>query len=319
MEKISARGMPFNLEMAINNALQKQVNTSSDSHKISELHFEFNFEKSRGKLPNKFNVLILWEPESVMPWQYKRSVLNKFDLIIPMSPWRAINLGIAHWAFHPSKIESISIDENLRNKNIVMVNAAKFSGSNKSFYGLRRKISKKLQSMNIGYELYGQNWHMKKSKELRERIWAVRKELLALNFPSLLEAFSEITYGYPEFLGPLDDKLSKLSEYRYSLVIENDPDWITEKLFDALSAKCVPIYIGPNLSRFKLLSKCVIQLEPSVKAIEQFFISDNIDLYNLKKAAVDDFASYSEDLKLFALESVSDEISSIVKNHYLTL
>ena len=42
------------------------------------------------------------------------------------------------------------------------------------------------------------------------------------------------------------------------------------------------------------------------------------DLYNLKKAAVDDFASYSEDLKLFALESVSDEISSIVKNHYLT-
>jgi hypothetical protein len=319
MEKISARGMPFNLEMAINNALQKQVNTSSNSHKISELHFEFNFEKSRGKLPNKFNVLILWEPESVMPWQYKRSVLNKFDLIIPMSPWRAINLGIAHWAFHPSKIEFISINENLRNKNIVMVNAAKFSASNKSLYGLRRKISKKLHSMNIGYELYGQNWHMKKSKELKERIWAVRKELIAFNFPNLREAFSETIYGYPEFLGPVDDKLSKLSEYRYSLVIENDSDWITEKLFDSLSARCVPIYIGPDLSRFKQLSKCVIQLEPSVEAIEKFFKSDNIDLYNLKKTAVNDFASYSGDLKLFALESVSDEISTIVKNHYLTL
>jgi hypothetical protein len=319
MEKISVRGMPLDLEMSINNALVKQVNSSNDSHKISELHFEFNYDKTRGKLPNKFNILILWEPESVMPWQYKKSVLNKFDLIIPMSPWRAKNLGITNWVFHPSKIEFISINENLRNKNVVMINAAKFSASNQSLYGIRRKISKKLHSMNIGYELYGQNWHMKKSKELRERIWAIRKELSAFNLPNLCEAFSEITYNYPEFLGPVDDKLSKLSEYRYTLVIENDLDWITEKLFDALSARCVPIYIGPDLSRFKQLRKCVIQLAPSVKAIEQFFNSHNAGLYNLKKAAVNDISSYSEDLKQFALESVSEKISTIVKNNYFRL
>lgn len=319
MEKISVRGMPLDLEISINNALVKQVNSIDHYRRISELHFEFNYDKTRGKLPNKFNILILWEPKSVMPWQYKKSVLNKFDLIIPMSPWRARNLGIINWAFHPSKIEFIPINENLRNKNVVMVNAAKFSASNQSLYGLRRKISKKLHSMNIGYELYGQNWHMKKSKELRERIWAVRKELSAFNLPNLSEAFSEISYNYPEFLGTVDDKLSKLSEYRYSLVIENDPDWITEKLFDALAARCVPIYIGPDLGRFKQLDKCVIQLAPSVKAVEEFFYNHNQSLYNLKKAAVDALSSDSEDLNEFALDSVSEKISTIVKNNYFTL
>ena len=311
--------MPLDLEMSINNALVKQVNSSNDSHKISKLHFEFNYDKTRGKLPNKFNILILWEPKSVMPWQYKKSVLKKFDLIIPMSPWRAKNLGITNWAFHPSKIEFISIDENLRNKNVVMVNAAKFSASNQSLYGMRRKISKKLHSMNIGYELYGQNWHMKKSKELRERIWAIRKEVAALNLPSLPEALSEITYDYPEYIGPVNNKINLLSKYRYSLVIENESDWITEKLFDALSARCVPIYIGPDLSRFKQLSKCVIQLEPSTKAISEFFSNEDTDLYIKKKAAVDNFLAYSEEVKLFALEVVSEQISKIVKNHYFTV
>lgn len=317
MDLISSRGMPPVLAIAISRAIEEQKVSDQDLHKISNLHFEFNYDKPYKKLPNKFNTLILWEPQSVMPWQYKKSVLSKFDLVIPMSPWRAENLGFKQWAFHPSTITSIQIDESLRKKNIIMINAAKFSANKNSLYGLRRKLSKKLFDMNVGYELYGQNWHMKKSKELRERIWAVRKELMAFNFPDLLEAFTDITYKYPEYMGPIDEKLTKLSEFKYALVIENELDWITEKLFDALSAGCVPLYIGPNLSKFEQLNRCVIQLEPSVKAVSHFFTQENTDLYLSKKLSVDNLKSGSRDVNLFSLEKVAEKIASIVKNAYL--
>ena len=317
MEIISSRGMPTSLAIAISKALEAQIVSNRDLQKISNLHFEFNYEKTNGKLPNKFNILILWEPQSVMPWQYKKSVLKKFDLVIPMSPWRAENLGFNQWAFHPSSITPMQIDESLRKKNIVMINAAKFSANKNSLYGLRRKSSKKLFDMNVGYELYGQNWHMKKSKELRERIWAVRKELMALNFPNLFEAFSDIKYKYPEYMGPINEKLTKLAEFKYALVIENELDWITEKLFDALSAGCVPLYIGPNLSKFDQLSKCVIQLEPSIEALSHFFTHNNTYLYLSKKLSVDNLKSNSRDVNLFSLEKVAEKMATIVKNAYL--
>ena len=106
-----------------------------------------------------------------------------------MSPWRAEKLKLKNWAFHPGRIKSLKVDEKTRTKNIVMINAAKFSANFSSNYGLRRDISKKLFASNLGYELYGQNWNMPKFKELQERIWSIRKEVQALNIPNLFEAF----------------------------------------------------------------------------------------------------------------------------------
>ena len=77
MLRISSRGMPENffceLKLACNSILANEIEYDFDniSKQNSDIHFEFNYSKNRGKLPGKHNILILWEPRSVMPWQYK--------------------------------------------------------------------------------------------------------------------------------------------------------------------------------------------------------------------------------------------------------
>lgn len=56
---------------------------------------------------------------------------------------------------------------------------------------------------------------------------------------------------YPLYRGPVADKLTTLSDYRFSICYENAhsiPGYITEKIFDSLAAGCVPVYWGaPNI------------------------------------------------------------------------
>jgi len=72
------------------------------------------------------------------------------------------------------------------------------------------------------------------------------------------------------------------------LIIENESDYISEKLFDAILAKTVPIYIGPNLERFNFLSKCVYQCEPSVRSIMEILLKDDPEIYLQKRKYIED-------------------------------
>ena len=320
MLKVSFNGFPHELsEMIFRSFSHLNLNQSflrSDNFKDSDIHFEFNFDKGRIKPQGKYNVLILWEPKSFMPWQYKDSVMAKFDLVIPMSPWRAEKLKLENWALHPGEIKSLKVDEKTRTKNIVMINSAKFSANFSSNYGLRRDISKKLFASKLGYELYGQNWNMPKFKELRERIWAIRKEVQAFNIPDLFEAFSNISYRYPEYRGPTADKFLELSRFRYALVIENESDWITEKLFDAISAGCVPVFIGPDLTQFSMLSKCTIQLKPYASTVLEYFRNVTEESYLAQKKLVDQVRGDSKELEIFLIENISLKIAKITFDNY---
>ena len=57
--------------------------------------------------------------------------------------------------------------------------------------------------------------------------------------------------GYPLYRGPVADKLSTLSDYKFSICYENAQGitgYITEKIFDSLAAGCIPVYWGaPNI------------------------------------------------------------------------
>ena len=58
--------------------------------------------------------------------------------------------------------------------------------------------------------------------------------------------FSYGRYVKKVFRGEVDDKVGKLSEYRFALCFENCsyPGYVSEKIFDCLAAGCVPIYLG---------------------------------------------------------------------------
>ena len=320
MLTVTSRGVPEAFIKSIVESLNKHLGTvqigSSKLAAKSDIHIEIDFDSSKSKLLGDFNVLILAEPKTVIPSQYKKSVLNKFNLVIPISKIRANQVGCDDWAPIPYDFGIKNYNEDFRIEKVVMINSAKFSANKNSLYGLRRKVSKRLNHLNIGYKLIGDNWHMKKSKEFRERIWGVRKEVSAGNFPDLEEAFSNFFYKYPEYCGRVDDKFAELSKYKYALVIENEADYISEKLFDAICAGCVPVYIGYDLSSFKKLSNCAIEIEPSVDKIINFFKADETELYKEKKDYIDNFQNYVTEIDIFSLENSSDKISKIIAKNY---
>ena len=291
--------------------------TSVDCISNSDIHFEFDYDKKQSKLLGDYNVLILWEPRTVVPQQYNISILQKFDLVIAMGETRGTNLQTSNWALHPIEYKSFVCNEKLRNKEAVMINSVKFSANTNSLYGLRRKVSRSLNNLHINYALVGDNWHMSKFKEFRERSWALRKEILSGNFPDLKEACSDFFYNYPEYIGRVDDKINELSKYKYAIIIENEADFVSEKLFDAIAAKCVPIYVGPDLSKYKKLSRCIIQLEPNLNKIVDFFKNDNEKLYLNKKAFINNQDNYLTDINKFSLENTSKKIAKIIDSNYV--
>lgn len=278
----------------------------------SDIHIEIDYNEQQSRLIGNFNVLILWEPATVVPRQYTNSILKKFDLIIAMGETRGENLKTNNWAHHPYQFKTYPCSEKLRKKDAVMINSVKFSASKKSLYGFRRKVSRSLNELNINYALIGDNWHMNKKKEFRERAWALRKELRSGNIPNIKEVYSDFFYKYPEYVGRIDDKIKELSKYKYAIIIENEADFVSEKLFDAIAAKCVPIYIGPNLKKYKKLSKCIIPFDPNLNEIVNFFKSNNEKLYLEKKIFINNSANYLSDIKIFSLENTSKKIAKLI-------
>jgi carbamoylphosphate synthase small subunit len=65
-----------------------------------------------------------------------------------------------------------------------------------------------------------------------------------------------------------EDKIGILSKYRVSLVIENEMTYLSEKLFDAWFAGCIPVYVGPEISDYGIPRSLVFQAEPNLRSIE---------------------------------------------------
>jgi hypothetical protein len=245
----------------------------------SNLHFDFNFSESTKTPPGDFNVLVLMEPRTVNPFQYMTRSLKKFDLIIPTSSLRAENLSMDIFINTPVKFITAVPQETQRDIDFVILNANKFSANSMSNYRIRRKISRFAHAKVFNYELHGLDWKMKKSKELRERVWAVRKEIKAGSIPNFREAFSDVFYSYPEYRGSPLNKMEILARSKYSIVIENESDYISEKIFDAIMCGSVPIYIGPDLTSYTDLSNCSIQIDRSIGSFGETIKKLNNDKY----------------------------------------
>jgi hypothetical protein len=71
--------------------------------------------------------------------------------------------------------------------------------------------------------------------------------------PGLLDLYGRGDFSGPHYHGEVEDKWDALSEYRYSLSIENyeGPHYFSEKIVDPLLAWCMPIYWGcTNLDEY---------------------------------------------------------------------
>jgi len=239
------------------------------SGRLNSVSISWNHD-TRFPLPNaEYRVLLLLEPSVVMPWQYRSKVRHMFDLVVPMSPWRAKRLGYMEFAYQPySPPSEIYSPFRKRNKKIVLINAAKFSASNSSNYGLRRNVISALSKSNCNFEYFGPNWDMSRYDELVRRLAALRNSLKAREKVSLRELTSNLFKRFSGYQGTISNKFEVLSDSEMSLIIENESDTVTEKLFDSILAGAIPIYVGPDFSvEFPELESCIIRARSTPESI----------------------------------------------------
>jgi hypothetical protein len=253
-----------------------------------------------------------------MPEQYRNANLKKYNLVIPFNKDRASRLNISNFLLHPHDIEWQTSENKESKKLIVFVSAKKFSSSKRSMYGFRRRVLRRINSHDDIIDIYGPNWNDGLKKEFKERLWVLRRVIKAGRIPNFIEAFSELGCKYRNYHGLMGEKHNNLSKYRFSLIIENDLDSITEKIFESIECKNVPVYVGAPLDDFIDLRSCVIEVKPDLALVEQVVINLNDEIYNHKISMIEKYEkSNSIDKVLFSSEYNWTKLAKIIDS-YLT-
>lgn len=205
-----------------------------------DIPYPWNFGAWKRILSNKKkNILLCNEPPIVIPFNYMKvfhiffeKVYTWYDNMVDNKKYFKIQ-----WPKSSSGIE-IAPKKFKDKKFLVLI-----SGNKLPFYPfeLISRFGKELYSERIKsieffdkkipdrFFLYGRGWNKPKKHNVKELIFGFKK--------------------YATYKGEVDDKIRLLSTFKFSLCFENVTNvngYVTEKIFDCLKAKCVPIYWGAS-------------------------------------------------------------------------
>ena len=288
---------------------------------------------------DKFSFLVLLEPISVFPSQYSPRVLGKYSRCF--YPGNRSRQGsddeMLGWPYlfneNPAKPAPVALKLsdylgtvfsedifswdrwNSRANQVTMIAANKVSPTNENLYSQRRKLARSLSPETL--KLYGPLWSDPLRIQLHHRLAVLVFALKSGYKPNLKSLFGELGKSYPAALGKVKNKHLVLRDSKFSLVIENSSENVTEKLFDALINGAIPIYIGPNLQYSNIPGDVAIQGlcdEKSIAEMLEGFSSRDASQY---LDAIRDFLQSSTFRDVWDAEKVyrriASEISKIVQ------
>lgn len=257
----------------VENPVEADIFISADGHLDDLMHF--SHLKS---VYSRF--LIRNEPIIVCPLNYEKSFTSQFGTVIDIGRLQnSADLSFFWPQFWP---ESLPETQGGRLEEIAIISGNKLSLIPGELYTLRRECI--LNIREIAH--FGTTWNSKNFARSKELAIALRLNMQFRKLPS----YRSVKYWfkkYDNWLGAPYEKRACLSSYKYSLVIENSVDYLSEKLFDAFFSFTIPIYVGPNISDYGIPSNLVIQCEPTLKSIRE----------GIAKAYQTDYLQWSHDIK----------------------
>lgn len=180
--------------------------------------------------------LFLWEASAISPENWNPELHKLFPRIFTwhdkyVDGKKFIKIYWPQTSQFPS-IPKISFGDR---KLLVNISMNKSASHPRELYSARRaSISYFERTQPNNFDLYGMGWN-------RPAHWGER--LLPFLQPR-----------YASYRGTVQNKWDVLPHYRFSLCYENisgEPGWVTEKIFDCMRARCVPIYWGaPNITDY---------------------------------------------------------------------
>jgi len=213
-------------------------------------------------LPKEKLVLFLWEPPLVLPKMYKKETFERFSKIYTWNDDLVDNQKFFKF-YYPVLTPMISDLPSFEEKRLcTFVGTHLQNDAPGSLYFERIKAIAFFEGIGEeGFEFYGRKWN-----------------------PSL----------YKNYRGAIEDKLSILKNYRFTLCYENSSDqngYITEKIFDCFAAGSVPIYWGaPNVQDY-IPKECFIDRRA-------FATLNDLYLY-LKNMGREEYEGYIQHIRNF--------------------
>ena len=227
-------------------------------------------------------ILIRVEPSSVYPSQYTSEVESKYDLILTPGNVNVANQSeFIRWPYeynlNPSAPSSSTpdplkiVDKNQkmgfyfftnwekRDIECSLIAANKISPNGTGNYGLRRQFAS--QDLSDGLDVYGQLWDSKSSSRLKYRLAVLKFAFQSKSEFHIRHIFADFYKKFKKVRGPVIDKHAIIAQSKFSLVIENTEDYVSEKLLDALIGGSIPIYFGPSLEKTGIPESLVIRCD----------------------------------------------------------
>lgn len=224
-------------------------------------------------------VLIINEPTVVVPQHSDSRVLRAFDKVIRVG--RPNDFPVLKW---PQTWREPQVEVK-REKKAVVINADKWSFVSGQLYWLRASISAKSDDVIV----YGHGWNRNIFVRLSHRAYELLRTIKSGVIPNL-KGLIFLASTPRLYLGTVQDKIATMSKYKVALVIENSQELMTEKLFDAWFAGCVPVYVGPPLAPFGIPESLVIRCEePTIAALD----------LAIKRALETDHSAFAKEVRSF--------------------
>ena len=255
------------------NHLVKELKDVVQVHSPDEAQFFLinNLNRKSMKFVQKYcsssnSALLMWESAVTCPLNFNLKLHKYFKLVLSSSPIWSSKVG-AHTFDWPQNNPRIfgSAKEKSNSKRMnkwVMVQSKKFSFAENELYFLRNEMIKNLHEE---IDLWGFGWEEKTSRILLKTFISDK----SFNFVKL---FDDLKFNHKipiNYRGISDNKIQTMSNYRYSLVIENSIDYVSEKLIDAIIAGTIPVYVGANLEDFRIPNNIAVRSNPTVYDIHQ--------------------------------------------------
>lgn len=213
------------------------------------------------------SALILLEPRVTSPSMYRDSILARYAHRFAASPQWAQMVGGISFPWPQDLTPRVAPSSVSPTFAATMVNAEKRSAVPGSLYGLRRSVIEVFDGAGLGLAVAGPGWHDTATRRARQGARAIAKALNAGMRPDVREAMSSPGIRPRHWLGRVDDKALALAHSTVTLVIENSPDYVSEKLIDAIVHGVVPVYVGPPLEPFGIPSDLAVTPEPRAEDV----------------------------------------------------
>jgi hypothetical protein len=295
-----------------------------------------SFIKSGGD-PSKA-ALIMLEPFAVYPGQYKRSNRIKYSLVLAPGnpkysfegkmfvpwPYEAIPnpLHPTYEDFNLKKFVTQAVSKNLfqyenwmgRDRQIVLINANKVSVVSAENYSLRRRFAKVLESETL--QVFGDMWVPSIKEKLLHRISVFLFAIKTGIFPNLVHVYGNLHWKFRTASGPIKNKQEILQRAKFSLVIENDDNYVSEKLLDAMINGCIPIYRGGALSTEILPPGLFIDLPENPMDLTKLLDSLSEEEIKMYLSNISSFITSPSFLNYWDKHIVFEQIASILNEYF---